>query len=356
MAFSFDKSYLRELYLKEEKSIDQIAKENNVSASTIRKCLIHYNIPRRTLSEIAKKRIGNKNHFYGKKHNQETKKQMSELMKNKYLKERNPFYGKHHTEETKRKIGIANKRPNPKSSETLKKLYKEGKIKPWNKGKKGLQIAWNKGKTNVYSKDFLLRMSLARKGKSNWGINPIKDIERKRKLSESKKGFKHTEETKEKIRKQKMGKTWEEIHGKEKAEAMKKEMSKRHSKPKSENYKQKMKEAWKKGVYKNVIKKGNDHPNWRGGISNLPYAYNWEKISKEIRKRDSYVCQLCGDKILKNTEKKFLVGHHINYNKQDNDYSNLITLCNHCNASVNFKREDWTKYFQNKMEEKIIWQ
>jgi len=36
----------------------------------------------------------------------------------------------------------------PKSSEILKRLYKEGVLKVWNKGKKGLQVAWNKDKPN----------------------------------------------------------------------------------------------------------------------------------------------------------------------------------------------------------------
>ena len=52
-------------------------------------------------------------------------------------------------EETKkilRKIKLGKK--NPKCSETKKRLFKEGILKVWNKGKKGLQIAWNKGKPN----------------------------------------------------------------------------------------------------------------------------------------------------------------------------------------------------------------
>jgi len=56
-------------------------------------------------------------------------------------------------EETKkilRKIKLGKK--NPKCSETKKRLFKEGKLKVWNKGKKGLQIPWNKGKEQIATK------------------------------------------------------------------------------------------------------------------------------------------------------------------------------------------------------------
>ena len=32
---------------------------------------------------------------------------------------------------------------------------------------------------------------------------------------------------------------------------------------------------------------------------------------------------------------------------------NLITLCNLCNLSVNTKREEWTKQFQDKMNSAV---
>jgi len=92
---------------------------------------------RKKLSEIAKKRTGPKNPFYGRHHTEETIRKIKEknsgknspnwgkhLSKetrekiSKALKGRprpefrgknNPFYGRHHTEETKRKISEANK-------------------------------------------------------------------------------------------------------------------------------------------------------------------------------------------------------------------------------------------------------
>lgn len=58
-------------------------------------------------------------------------------------------------------------KPNPKLSETLKRLYREGKIKPWNRGKKHPQFS---GKNNpmygkYHTEDTKRKMSLAKKGK-----------------------------------------------------------------------------------------------------------------------------------------------------------------------------------------------
>lgn len=95
---------------------------------------------------------------------------------------------------------------------------------------------------------------------------------------------------------------------------------------------------------------------WRGGISFEPYGVKFNKELKEqIRKRDNYRCQECfrhQDELFKNTKAGWrpyeLFIHHINYNKKNNKPENLISLCLNCHAQTNFKREDWTKYFQSK--------
>jgi len=50
---------------------------------------------------------GENNHFYGKKHTEETRKKLGRKG------EKNPFFGKHHNEETKRKISEKNKKIKP---------------------------------------------------------------------------------------------------------------------------------------------------------------------------------------------------------------------------------------------------
>jgi len=87
---------------------------------------------------------------------------------------------------------------------------------------------------------------------------------------------------------------------------------------------------------------------WLGGISKLPYAFEFTKELKElIRKRDKYTCQLCNksqNKELKDLKRKLSI-HHINYNKQNCEEDNLITLCQKCNSKVNTERDYWYSYF-----------
>lgn len=96
----------------------------------------------------------------------------------------------------------------------------------------------------------------------------------------------------------------------------------------------------KKGVYD-----GEKNPNWRGGKSFEPYGLEFnEELKERIRKRDGYVCQECGVS-QKELDYKLHV-HHIDYDKKNNDPSNLISLCRGCNSKANFKREKWIKHFK----------
>ena len=95
--------------------------------------------------------------------------------------------------------------------------------------------------------------------------------------------------------------------------------------------------------YKNNMG-GNNHPNWKGGISKEPYCQDWTKDLKEfVKQRDGYKCMnpYCTAK-----NPYDLVIHHINYNKKSCGPENLITLCRSCNAKANADRnwhEAWYK-------------
>lgn len=82
---------------------------------------------------------------------------------------------------------------------------------------------------------------------------------------------------------------------------------------------------------------GENHPQWRGGKSHEPYTtlFNKKEFKQYIRDRDNNTCQNpnCGG----NSNK--LVIHHIDYDKQNDDERNLITICNTCNSRANFGRE-----------------
>lgn len=79
-----------------------------------------------------------------------------EKMRNIKLGNKNPFYGKHHSEKTKEK-------------------FKH-------------RIPWNKNKQNIYSKDTIIKISNARKGKPAWnkGLSTPEDIKQKLRKPKSK--------------------------------------------------------------------------------------------------------------------------------------------------------------------------
>jgi len=94
---------------------------------------------------------------------------------------------------------------------------------------------------------------------------------------------------------------------------------------------------------------GKNNSNWQGGIAFYPYdiAFN-ATLKRKIRERDNYTCQECHQ-----TQEELgykLHVHHIDYNKKNNNPNNLISLCRPCHSQTNFSREDWTKYFQNKLK------
>lgn len=97
--------------------------------------------------------------------------------------------------------------------------------------------------------------------------------------------------------------------------------------------------------------KGKNNPAWTGGINKMGYPYKFNKYLKEtIRRRDGYICQLCGAK-QKDYYRKLDI-HHIDYNKDNINKNNLISLCGTCNCQVNTARDYWFAYFKYIMENK----
>ncbi len=216
--------------------------------------------------------------------------------------EKNPMYGKHHTVEAKEKIRqarLGSTMP-PRSKE-----YRE-KISKLHKGK-------------IVSEETRRKLSESCKGRPSPRKGVILSEETKQKLREANLGKKMSEETKRKV-----------------SEAL-------QGRP-----------AWNKGKkYKSNKKSdGSNNPNWRGGISFKLYSEIFtEELKESIRKRDGYVCQECGVNQEEMTSfiKKLDI-HHIDYDKHNNEPENLISLCRSCHAKTSFTREDWTRYFRNRIQ------
>ena len=169
---------------------------------------------------------------------------------------------------------------------------------------------FNKGKT--FSEETKRRM---RKPKSE---------EHKRKLSETKKGEKHP------------------FFGKKRP--LHSDFMKRNNPAKTLDVRKKL--------------KGENNPNWKGGISFDPYCriFSDKDFRYVIFKRDKYSCQNCGITRMLSLKVygRELIVHHINYNKKDCETNNVISVCNSCNAKSNFNRSEWQKYYSRILENRIF--
>ena len=89
----------------------------------------------------------------------------------------------------------------------------------------------------------------------------------------------------------------------------------------------------------------------KAGGTGIPYENNEygsdfdSSLKEQIRFRDKYTCRICGCSQLENG--KQLDCHHIDYDKKNNDMSNLITLCHSCHTKTNWQRKIWKEYFNN---------
>ena len=101
------------------------------------------------------------------------------------------------------------------------------------------------------------------------------------------------------------------------------------------------------------FKKGKENPSYVNGLSQKnPYPKEFNsKLKLKIRIRDSFICCLC-----KRTEReeieelnRVLSVNHIDFDKNNCKESNLNTLCDRCNARVNWKRSHYLDYFRNLM-------
>jgi len=92
---------------------------------------------------------------------------------------------------------------------------------------------------------------------------------------------------------------------------------------------------------------GKNNPMWLNGAKKKPYPKqfsNW--LKNRIKQRDEYICYLCNIEH-KIALKENLSVHHIDYDKNNCNEKNLITLCKSHNAKVNTNRKYWKQYFEN---------
>jgi len=145
------------------------------------------------------------------------------------------------------------------------------------------------------------------------------------------------------------------LKGRKKSEEHKRKIglaNKGNKRPDLAEYNRKYKSQWMKEYnfkFKSFQISGSKHPNWQGGKSFEPYGLEFNNKLKEfIRKRDNYRCQECFRHQSELKDKLNI--HHIDYNKQNNNTNNLISLCRSCHTQTNYTRKDWVNYFKEKLK------
>lgn len=102
-------------------------------------------------------------------------------------------------------------------------------------------------------------------------------------------------------------------------------------------------------VRRSRIMAAEKNPNWAGGLSRMPYPWNFNAISKKVIERDAGICQ---NPSCAGTDGR-MTTHHINYDKQDCREINLIALCSACNSKANFGRDEWQRMYEAMMKIKV---
>jgi hypothetical protein len=113
-----------------------------------------------------------------------------------------------------------------------------------------------------------------------------------------------------------------------------------------ENYKTpSYKELWYQKQLE-VVKKGEDHWNWKGGITkdNASKREGTSQWRKSVYQRDLYHCRLCGSN--NDLEAHHIIPFSIN-EKLQTEIENGITLCSKCHLTIH-------KYFREIGKHKII--
>lgn len=82
---------------------------------------------------------------------------------------------------------------------------------------------------------------------------------------------------------------------------------------------------------------GSNNSAWKGGVAKWAYAPDWKRLCKQIKDRDKWTCQLCGEQ--RKRWGHLLHVHHIDEDKTNNDPRNLISLCSTCHKPIHGKEE-----------------
>jgi len=305
MAFQISKDELESLYYYKGLSCNKIAEMLNTSGSTILSKMKLYDIPRRDLSEC---KIGSNNPNYNN----------GDKLKEAWLR---GCY-------SNRDVGGSNN-PNYKNKlEVINCHFCGEQFTGYPSQHPGNHIFCSQNCAGKYNQSH-------RTGELQIGmVGYHHTVITKQKLSRcrlGKPGYKHTDEHKLKMSKI--------LTGKKRTAATRQKMS------------EVMTGKWV----------GKLNPNWKGGISHLPYCEKFNLVFKEyIRVKFNHTCFICGISQDNSMNNQKLNGkrpyklsiHHVNYNKDclcDDLKCYFIPLCISCHGKTNNNREHWENIIIDKL-------
>jgi hypothetical protein len=93
--------------------------------------------------------------------------------------------------------------------------------------------------------------------------------------------------------------------------------------------------------------RGEHHPNYIPNLIRIHPLEFSDKLKELIRDRDNHTCQNPKCNCSEKENGKALDVHHIDYDKDNCNEENLISLCMKCHRRTNFNREYWKMLFKN---------
>jgi len=78
-------------------------------------------------------------------------------------------------------------------------------------------------------------------------------------------------------------------------------------------------------------RKGNNNPNWKGGVNHKYY----KRLAFDVLKKER-ICELC------NSKEKIVI-HHKDFNHYNNELTNLQVLCDRCHKQTHSAKRHRTK-------------
>jgi endogenous inhibitor of DNA gyrase (YacG/DUF329 family) len=104
------------------------------------------------------------------------------------------------------------------------------------------------------------------------------------------------------------------------------------------------------------VQRGENHPNWQGGLTNQKYCYKFDNTLKEkVREKYGRQCFLCG-KSEKDNGRKLSV-HHVDFDKARGCNGKkwlLVPLCSCCHGKSEHNRDYWEGVIRAKMRKRKL--